>query len=339
MTKQRIIRPVLDTSQRLETEKGASHPRPSIPLPSFSNTKRENIAAAPDTTSSISLESHTFSHSTDSVVRTLKQIDLSLIDPNPLAPREIYTPEMILQRAEDLRTQGQHDPIHVIPSSEQPGRYIIADGWTRVQACIQHNVCSTLLAEVHADLTLGEASWFGYNQNEGREQHCDFDRAMFFEKQLSAGLTAAEIARRAKLSKAQLTYFRSYAKLPLEVLDTIRREPKKFGSLVAYNLSRLYEHGGLRKTLALAEKYAAEDQPTRWLINQVQSYIAPSLAKASVPLKQVRYANGYYKQRGNSIELNISVDPEKRVSFVAALEQLLDEVAIRTLPSSEGTEK
>ena len=57
--------------------------------------------------------------------RNLTMLGVHLIDPNPLAPREIYTPEMILNRAEDLRAQGQHDPIHVIPNPNATGRFII----------------------------------------------------------------------------------------------------------------------------------------------------------------------------------------------------------------------
>lgn len=263
--------------------------------------------------------------------RMIQTIEVHLIDPNPLAPRDVYTTQMILERAEDLRSQGQHDPIHVIPHPDRPGRYIIADGWTRVQACVEHKVFDELLAEIHNELTLQESAWFGYTQNEGRQQHCDLDRAMFYEKLIIEGASAAEIARRAKLSKASMSYFRAYAQLPKDILEIIRQQPEKFGSLVGYNLAKLCKkEDGLRKAVSLAGKFAAEDQPVRWLINQVQAALSPNTAKISIPLRHIRYANGYFKQSQNEFGLSISVTPEQRDAFAQALEKLLETVAIKT---------
>jgi ParB family chromosome partitioning protein len=50
-------------------------------------------------------------------------IDVALIDANPGSKGGFA--QMILSRSEALRTQGQHDPIHVIPNPDQSGRYII----------------------------------------------------------------------------------------------------------------------------------------------------------------------------------------------------------------------
>lgn len=261
--------------------------------------------------------------------RTLQVIRVHLIDPNPLAPREVYTPQMILERAQDLRSQGQHDPIHVIQNPDAPGRFIICDGWTRVQACLLHKVLDGLLAEVHPGLSLQEAAWFGYEQNEGRQQHCDFDRAMFYEKLIAKGMNASDVARRAKLDRSMMSFYRSYAKLPEDVLQIVRMHPAKFGSRVAYELSKLNENLGIRKTMALATKFADEDQPVRWLQNQVQAYLHPTKHKGSAPLKHVRYANGYYKQRETGFEVSIDVPAEKREAFAQALENLLDTVAVQ----------
>lgn len=261
--------------------------------------------------------------------RILQVLGIHLIDPNPLAPREVYTPQMILERADDLRSQGQHDPIHVIPNPDAAGRFIICDGWTRVQACLVHKVLDGLLAEIHAGLSLQEAAWFGYEQNEGRQQHCDFDRAMFYEKLIAKGMNASDVARRAKLDRSMMSFYRSYAKLPDDVLQIVRTHPAKFGSRVAYELNKLNENLGTRKTVALATKFADEDHPVRWLQNQVQAYLHPATHKISVPLKHVRYANGYYKQRETGFEVSIDVPAEKREAFAQALENLLETVAVQ----------
>lgn len=267
--------------------------------------------------------------------RNLAMIGVHLIDPNPLAPREVYTTEMIMNRAEDLRAQGQHDPIHVIPNPSSAGRYIICDGWTRVRACREHKVFDSLLAEIHTDLRLHESAWFGYEQNEGRSQHCDLDRAMFYEKLIAAGEPAAEIARRAKISKTMMSFYRAYSKLPEDVLEIVRSYPYKFGATEAYQLAKLCDKSGARKAVALAYKYASEDQTQRWLINQVQAILNPATPKEKLSGKTIRFANGVYKQYGDTIELFIVVDLDQRETFSHNLEQLLKSVAI----NAESVEK
>jgi ParB family chromosome partitioning protein len=268
--------------------------------------------------------------------RTLIMIGVYLIDPNPLAPREVYTPEMILNRAEDLRAQGQHDPIHVIPNPSSPGRFIICDGWTRVQACREHKVFGSLLAEIHTELGMQESAWFGYEQNEGRSQHCALDRAMFYEKLINAGESVAEVARRAKLSKTMMSFYRAYSKLPQDVLEIIHIHPHKFGATEAYQLAKLHAKAGIRKTVALANKYASEDQTQRWLTNQVQALLHPSAHKAKTSGKTIRYANGVYKQRGDVFELVITVSADQREAFAQGLEELLETAAIQPEPAYDA---
>lgn len=303
---------------------------PMMPLPEMRLTNTEPTFSA---------ESANSDHQQDAQLvlgRNLRKIRVDLIDPNPLAPREVYTPQMILDRAEALRTQGQHDPIHVIPHPEKEGRFVICDGWTRTLACIEHKVFDELLAEIHEELTLEESAWFGYQQNEEREQHCDLDRAMFYEKMLEQGVKAAEVARRAKLSKTNMTFFRSFARLPAEIIDLVKEEPTKFSATVSYQLLKLYEHSGLKKTLSLATKFSEENRTRAWLVSQIQSAMEKHEPKGPASSKQVRYANGYYKQRDNSFEVNIEVDPSKRREFADALEALIATVGKEVPSQAKG---
>lgn len=264
---------------------------------------------------------------TADIQRNLCLIPIALIDANPLAPREVYTPQMIKDRAEALRTQGQHDPIHVIPNPDIDGRFIIADGWTRVQACLEHKVLDELLAEIHDHLTIQQAAWFGYQQNEEREQHCDLDRAMFYEKLIASGESAAEVARKAGVSRAQMTYYRSFSKLPADVIEIIKNDPKRFGASAAYQLSKVADKVGRKQAVRLAVKFTEENHPYAWIVNQAQALMEPKANKQPLASKQVRYNNGYYKQRGDAFEIIITVDPAKRAKFASELEALLATVA------------
>lgn len=300
MTKQRLILP--------------NDGRPPMPMPAFSNAPRSVAPAG----------------------RRLVHLAVDLIDSHPLAPREIYTERMIRERADDLRAQGQHDPIHVIPNPDTPGRYIICDGWTRVQACRVHGALDTLLAEIHEGLSLREAAWFGYEQNEGREQQSDYDRAMFHEKLLADGETAEELARRGGFHKSMMTFLRAYAKLPAGVLDLVRAHPQKFGSRVAYELHRLHEACGEAAALELATEFAThpDDLPVRWLLDRVRELraqtreAAPAEKKAAPawPAHQVydsAEARGYYRRRDGRIQLSLQLAPQHREAFAQGLEQLL----------------
>jgi hypothetical protein len=85
---------------------------------------------------------------------------------------------------------------------------------------------------------------------------------------------------------------------------------------------------GARRTLMLANRYLAEEQPVRWLTNQVQGVLNPTQAKAAqLPSKQIRYVNGYYKQSDGAFELRIKVAADRKEAFAVALEHLLDEFA------------
>lgn len=191
----------------------------------------------------------------------------------------------------------------------------------RVRACREHKVLDRLLSEVHHDLSLEASAWFGYEQNEGRSQHTDLDRAMFYSKLIQAGETQTEIARRAKLSKTLMSFYLSYS-VASRGSDVIRQQPGKFSANVAYQLARLFEKSGVRRTLSLALQFSSEEHTIRWLTNQVQLVLTPTEAKQSITAKTIRYSNGLYKQRGDQFDLTITVPTDQRESFAEALEKL-----------------
>ncbi|CAM5528459.1 hypothetical protein TMEC54S_00217 [Thauera mechernichensis] len=307
-------------------QKPASHGMVMTPLPSGpSRSLEEVLRDHPDTSEKVKAGQASEPHASE---RKYQKIDVSLIDPNPLAPREVYTAEMIRDRAEALRTQGQHDPIHVIPNPDEPGRFIICDGWTRVQSCRDHQVMHELLAEVHEGMSLEAAAWFGYQQNEERELHCDLDRAMFYEKLIANGHSAAEIAKQAGFSRSQMTFFRSFARLPADVLEIVRSSPKKFGASASYQISKVVDRAGVKQAAKLASRYCEEERTFSWLVGQVQSLVEPRHHRQPASSKQVKFGNGVYKQRGHDFEVLMTVkDPVKRAAFASRLEALLATVA------------
>ena len=118
--------------------------------------------------------------------------------------------------------------------------------------------------------------------------------------------------------------------------------PDKFSATVAYNLARLLPVAGLRRTMALALQFAGEEHTRTWLLNQIQGLLDPGKRVATVSSKHVRYSNGFYKRRGDTYELNMSVSGERRAQFDAAIESLVAEygeeaVEVVAGPGPEGT--
>lgn len=315
---------------------------PGIPLPPFraaaggSEEKSVVIDKVAEEIGSQQIDSPSSFGEAD---KTLIDLDVSLIDQNRFAPREVYTPEMILQRAESLRVR-QNDPIHVIPNPESPGRYIIADGWTRVLACRAHQARKTLLAKVHYGLTEEEAAWLGYEQNESRQQHCDYDRAMFYEKMIAQGLSINEIAQRAGITRQNIHLYRSFSKLPDEIKEIIKTHPSRFGALAAYNIFRLSEKCGVRKAVNVALTFAEENRPVRWLTNYVETQLAESKRQGRADLiRHIRYDNGFLKQKGDKFEIVVKVPQEQIEHFAQEIERVLSPVVTASKSSSSDSDE
>ncbi|MCX8016545.1 MAG: ParB N-terminal domain-containing protein [Rhodocyclaceae bacterium] len=267
--------------------------------------------------------------------RDLRLISVECIDPNPYAPRVVYTPEMILKIATGLREQGQNDAIHVIPHPDIPGRYIIADGWTRVQACRIHKVADQLWAQVHHGMTAMEAGAFGYRQNETRNSHTDYDRAMFFERLIEGGMSPSEVADAYGITRQMLHLYRAFAKLPEELSEVVRAHPERFGPVAANELLKLASKAGVNRAVTTAMQFVDEDRSVRWLVSRVQALCEPRKDKGPPLVRQIRYANGYFKQRGDRFELSIDVPPELREEFASQVETLLTKVARPLQPEHE----
>lgn len=271
--------------------------------------------------------------------RDIRTVLLELIDENPYAPREVYSPEVLRERAESLRANGQYEVIHIIPHPDRPGRFMIADGWTRVTACRVHKVLDALAAQVHHDLSPLQAAWLGYNQNESREQHCDLDRAFFFDKMYAQGLTQSEIAKKTGISQTQLSFYTAFRKLPEETLQIIRLNPSRFPAYIAQNLAKVARKVSEDKASSLASIYSTNGQSVNWMINQCSLLLEkePRSPQKQKVGKVFRYSNGVLRQKGSQFDLSIEIDEADQEEFNKALEQLLSKFAKHAAPQEPGT--
>lgn len=271
--------------------------------------------------------------------RDIRTVLLELIDENPYAPREVYSPEVLRERAESLRANGQYEVIHIIPHPERPGRFMIADGWTRVTACRAHKVGDSLAAQVHHDLSPLQAAWLGYNQNESREQHCDLDRAFFFDKMYAQGSTQSEIAKKTGISQTQLSFYTAFRKLPEETLQIIRLNPSRFPAYIAQNLAKVARKVSEDKASSLASIYSTNGQSVNWMINQCSLLLdkEPRSPQKQKVGKVFRYSNGVLRQKGAQFDLSIEIDEADQEEFNKDLEALLSKFAKHAAPAEPVT--
>lgn len=271
----------------------------------------------------------------------LRMIDARHIEQNAHPPRQIYNDQAITDLADSMKKDGQRDPIHVIEHPSKPGRYIIGDGWTRVQAIRAHEINGGMvLARIHAGLTEEEASWLGYSQNERRSQHTDFDRAMYYQNWYKGGLSWDEIAKRSGKSKALLSFYASYSKLPSEILSAAHTFPDKITATVAQQLVRAVELGGESKAMLLTSRFISDDKPQKWLKEEVIKLSVERkqrVQKPQVNFQQRFGGDGSYRQRTDGhIELSASIPPDRAEEFNARIVALLNEFVDHEQSAPEG---
>lgn len=263
-------------------------------------------------------------NSPDEGVQTL-YISPALIDPHPTPPRTVYTSAMIEDRAKDLKENGQRDPIHVIPNPDAEGRYIICDGWTRVLACFEHNALPSLRADVHHELNVDEAAWFGFKQNEGREQETDLDRAFFFESQIKKGMTARDIAEQSGLKESAISLYRNFTKLPQEVIAVIQSNATKFGSFSATQLKSVYEKLGSSEAVNFANRIVQADLTTRQIKVEVDALVRERAQKTpDQTASRNDFPGGWLKQTKDGFSMKIKIpEVEQQEAFAKELKDLL----------------
>ena len=254
-------------------------------------------------------------------------IDAFSIDENQHPPRQQYSDSAILDLAASINEKGQREAIHVIPNPKKPGRYIVGDGWTRVQAIRAKDLQDLKVkAVIHHDLSEVDVAWFGYWQNEERNEQTDFDRAVFYNRMRDEGLTWEQLSIKTGLPVGTLSTYASYAKLDPDILDFAKRYPKKITVNVVAQLVRMNDARGLDATLILCRTFIENDETMRWLREKVQVATEHKRTerKSSSVKFQRRYASGMFRQRTDgSIEVSGRIPQDKLEEFNAAMDRLL----------------
>jgi ParB family transcriptional regulator, chromosome partitioning protein len=218
-------------------------------------------------------------------------IDLPLkaIKPSPFNPRHFYLKASIAELAVNLAKQGQQQAIHVIPDHENPGTFFVSDGGRRVRALKEAN--KETVKAIVIDLPIGIESYkLGYDLNVQRDSQTVFDNAVVWKRFLDEShfQSQRELADHLGLDESTIAVALAIAKLPENVMHEMVARPDRFGSNMAYQVSRFHTARGADATLRLINKIASDDLSTRQVADIVKG--RASAQETPKPAGRQRYA-------------------------------------------------
>lgn len=217
------------------------------------------------------------------------ELPLKAIKPSPFNPRHFYLKASIAELAVNLAKQGQQQAIHVIPDYENPGMFFVSDGGRRVRALKEAN--KETVKAVVVDLPVGIESYkLGYDLNVQRDSQTVFDNAVVWRRFLDEQhfQSQRELADHLGLDESTIAVALSIAKLPENVMQEMVARPDRFGSNMAYQISRYHTARGSDATLRLINKITSDDLSTRQVADIVKG--RASAQEAPKPAGRQRYA-------------------------------------------------
>jgi ParB family transcriptional regulator, chromosome partitioning protein len=217
------------------------------------------------------------------------ELQLKSIKASPFNPRHFYLKNSIAELAVNLAKQGQQQAIHVIPDYENPGTYFVSDGGRRVRALKEAN--NDTVKAIVVDLPIGIESYkLGYDLNVQRDSQTVFDNAIVWKRFLDERhfQSQRELADHLGLDESTIAVALSIAKLPENVMHEMVARPDRFGSNMAYQITRYHSARGSDATLRLINKITSDDLSTRQVADIVKG--RASAQEAPKPPGRQRYA-------------------------------------------------
>lgn len=263
------------------------------------------------------------------------ELPLKAIKPSPFNPRHFYLKASIAELAVNLAKQGQQQAIHVIPDHDNPGTFFVSDGGRRVRALREAN--KETVKAIVIDLPIGIESYkLGYDMNVQRDSQTVFDNAVVWKRFLDEKhfQSQRELADHLGLDESTIAVALAIAKLPENVMHEMVARPDRFGSNMAYQVSRFHGARGADATLRLINKIASDDLSTRQVADIVKG--RASAQETPKPAGRQRYAQrleiklegisvGDLKTYGDDrLELRLrGLSKDKRDALLQQIEKML----------------
>jgi ParB family chromosome partitioning protein len=163
-------------------------------------------------------------------------LELEAIEEDPEQPRAEFDPEALRLLAETIAARGVRAPVSVRSHPEREGHWILNYGARRLRAARLAG-----MAQIPAFVDETADSFDQVIENEQRENLQPLELALFVQRQMRAGLSQAEIARRLGKTRGYMTFLGALIDAPDWLLD-------------------LYRHGGCRGMTELYELRSLHDE-------------------------------------------------------------------------------
>jgi ParB family chromosome partitioning protein len=120
--------------------------------------------------------------------------------------------------AEDIKRNGQIEPVIIRPNRLEKGKYEIIAGSRRWKACIDAGL---MLKAMVLELNDEEAAIIQIKENQSLSI-CDYSKGMYYAKLLTdKKITQEKLAQNINCSRQKLQNFLSFSKVPQEIWDAV----------------------------------------------------------------------------------------------------------------------
>lgn len=197
---------------------------------------------------------------------TVVAVPWTLIDPDPDQPRNTDMSEMdyaryVFELAQNIRDNGQLQPIAIRHNPEQSGRFIIIAGesrWRAVQVIPQDTI-----AAIAYDVTESEAMNAQMLENVVRRDLNPIEQATGYKRFIDSGSQVADIARVVSKQTTHVVNYLALLNLPESTQDLIARG--QLSVTVGFRLSTL--------DVAVQDDVLDKMNRTRMSVRETLSYI------------------------------------------------------------------
>ncbi|MCO1601426.1 ParB/RepB/Spo0J family partition protein [Desulfosporosinus nitroreducens] len=148
----------------------------------------------------------------------IKEIPVTIIDPNPEQPRTEFEPQALNDLADSLRLHGLLQPILVRPAGE---RYFVIAGERRLRAAkIAGLTAIKCIVQVCSDQEMAERALI---ENIQRADLSPVEEGLAYERLINEyGLSQEQVAQRVGKARTTVTNLLRVIQLPEAVLDLLR---------------------------------------------------------------------------------------------------------------------
>lgn len=169
----------------------------------------------------------------------ITRLDCRLIDKNPFQNRTRFDQASIVELAEQIRLNGQTQPIGV---RKVGNRYQIIFGERRWRACLLLE--EKLIDVVIRDVSDVDMAYQCYSENTARERIHDFERALSIKSLIDLGRPKEEVMERLGMKKQDYYKTLKFLSLPSGITKYLEQHPHALGRNEAADLERIYSEFG-----------------------------------------------------------------------------------------------